>query len=85
MSAVLKYVVPIVIGIAVLTLWEMAVRHYQVPVFVLPAPSVIWHAFIDNFSSLMVSLWTTLRITWIAFALAFVSALASVACCIALA
>jgi NitT/TauT family transport system permease protein len=71
MSAALRFVVPLLVGIAVLSAWEFAVRHYNVPVFVLPAPSVIWQAFVDNFASLMLSMWTTLRITWIAFALAF--------------
>jgi NitT/TauT family transport system permease protein len=49
------------------------VRHFDVPVFVLPSPSAIWMAFTANFTSLMASMWTTLCITWIAFALAFVS------------
>jgi NitT/TauT family transport system permease protein len=72
MSAVLRIAIPLFVGIAVLSAWEFAVRHYNVPVFVLPAPSVIWQAFVDNFSSLLFSMWTTLRITWIAFALAFI-------------
>jgi NitT/TauT family transport system permease protein len=62
--------VPILLGIAMLAAWELAVRHYNVPVFVLPPPSAIWQAFTGNFSSLMLSMWTTLRITWIAFACA---------------
>jgi NitT/TauT family transport system permease protein len=71
MSAALRLIVPILVGIFVLATWEFAVRHFDVPVFVLPAPSAIWQAFVDNFGSLMFSLWTTLRITWIAFAFAF--------------
>lgn len=67
----LKYTIPILLGAFVLAAWEIAVRQLDVPIFVLPAPSAIWQAFTDNFSSLMASLWTTLRITWIAFALAF--------------
>ena len=62
---------PLLLGVAVIAAWELAVRHYHVPVFVLPAPSAIWQAFTDNFSSLMVSMWMTLRITWMAFACAF--------------
>ncbi|HEY5237569.1 MAG TPA: ABC transporter permease [Rhizomicrobium sp.] len=70
MNRALKIIVPIAVGIAALTLWEFLVRHYNVQPFVLPAPSAIWAAFIENFGSLMASLWTTLRITLAAFALA---------------
>jgi NitT/TauT family transport system permease protein len=73
---VTRYLFPILLGIAVLALWEFLVRHYDVPVFVLPGPSAIWPAFTANFSSLMASLWTTLQVTWIAFAIAFIAGLA---------
>jgi NitT/TauT family transport system permease protein len=71
-SRAVKIAVPLLVGALVLGAWEWAVRHFNVPSFVLPAPSAIAAAFSDNFSSLTLSLWTTLRITWIAFALAFV-------------
>jgi NitT/TauT family transport system permease protein len=74
-KAALKYILPAAIGIAALALWEFLVRHYQVPIFLLPAPSAIWPAFTENFSSLMDSLWVTLQVTWIAFAIAFVGGL----------
>lgn len=61
---------PALLGIAVLALWEFLVRRYDVPSFVLPAPSAIGAAFADNFSTLMASLWTTLSVTLEAFALA---------------
>ncbi len=70
MSGAFKYAVPVALGIAVLALWEFLVRHFDVPVFVLPAPSGIWTAFTENFASLMVSLWTTLQVTLEAFVLA---------------
>jgi NitT/TauT family transport system permease protein len=76
MNRTLKYLLPALLGIAVLALWEFLVRRYDVPVFVLPAPSAIWPAFTANFASLMGSLWTTLQVTWIAFAIAFVAGLA---------
>ncbi len=72
----LKYLLPLALGVAVLALWEALVRHYGVPVFVLPAPSAIWPAFTGNFASLMGSLWVTLQVTWIAFAIALVGGLA---------
>jgi len=72
----LKYAVPMALGIAVLALWEFFVRHFNVPVFVLPAPSAIWTALVENFASLMASLWTTLRVTLEAFALAVLGGVA---------
>ena len=65
-----------VLGIVVLALWEFVVRHFDVPPYVLPAPSAIAAAFADNFSSLMASLWTTLRVTLEAFALAIAGGVA---------
>jgi NitT/TauT family transport system permease protein len=70
MNALLRYATPLVLGIAVLALWEFLVRTLNVPPYVLPAPSVIAAAFADNFSSLMTSLWTTLGVTLEAFVLA---------------
>ena len=66
----LRLLLPILFGIVVLALWQGAVRAYEVPVFVLPAPTDIAAAFCEDFSSLMGSLWTTLRITLQAFVLA---------------
>ena len=70
MNRLIAYSAPTVVGLIVLGLWQIAVRHYDVPIFVLPAPSDIAAAFVDNFGSLMVSLWTTLRVTLAAFVLA---------------
>jgi NitT/TauT family transport system permease protein len=68
-----RMLLPVALGIAVLLLWEALVAAYRIPRFVLPAPSAIWAALIADFPSLMASLWTTLRITLLAFALAVVS------------
>jgi NitT/TauT family transport system permease protein len=76
MSALLKYAVPVALGIALLALWEFLVRHYNVPVYVLPAPSAIWAALVENFASLMQSLWTTLSVTLEAFALVLIGGVA---------
>jgi len=66
----LKYALPLALGFAVLVAWEAIVRAYDIPRFVLPAPSDIWRALIADLPSLLSSLWTTLRITLMAFALA---------------
>jgi NitT/TauT family transport system permease protein len=72
----LRYVLPLALGIAVLGAWEFLVRAYAVPLFVLPGPLAIWNALIADLPSLMASLWTTLRITVLAFVLAAVSGIA---------
>jgi NitT/TauT family transport system permease protein len=76
MNRRLRYGLPLALGIAILALWEIAVRALQIPQFVLPAPSAILGALISDFPSLMESLWTTLYITLLAFALAVVSGVA---------
>lgn len=76
MTRSLKYLLPLALGAFVLGTWEILVRAYEVPVFVLPGPSAIWNALIADFPSLMASLWTTLRITLFAFVLAAVSGVA---------
>ena len=72
----LRQGLPLLIGAAALVLWQFLVRHYAVPVFVLPAPSDIANAFVADFPSLMMSLWATLGVTWVAFALALASGVA---------
>ena len=76
MNKILQYATPVVLGIVVLALWEFVVRSFDIPPYVLPAPSAIALAFADNFSSLMASLWTTLQVTLEAFALAIAGGVA---------
>ncbi|MGA7674036.1 MAG: ABC transporter permease [Rhizomicrobium sp.] len=72
MSAAFKYLLPFALGLAVLAAWQLAVRTLQVPVYLLPAPSDIWSAFVENFPSLMAALWATLSVTFAAFVLALI-------------
>jgi NitT/TauT family transport system permease protein len=76
MTRALKLALPLLLGAAVLIAWEELVALYQVPRYVLPPPSGIVQALIDDFPSLMASLWTTLRITLMAFAIAVVTSVA---------
>lgn len=66
---------PLVLGLALLALWQLLVRHYAVPVYVLPAPSDIAAAFTANFASLMAALANTFLVTLEGFAGALVAAL----------
>jgi len=69
-NAALKYIVPAAVGIAALALWEWRVRASGISPLVLASPSDIYSAFVANFAVLMSALWTTLRVTLIAFAFA---------------
>jgi len=72
MKPALRYLLPLALGVAVLAGWQIAVRTLQVSVYLLPAPSDIAVAFIENFPSLMAALWATLSVTIAAFALALI-------------
>lgn len=76
MTNILKFGTAIALGLALLVLWQFLVRHYAVPLYVLPAPTDIGAAFAGDFSSLMASLWTTLRVTLEAFVLAVLGGVA---------
>jgi NitT/TauT family transport system permease protein len=63
MTRVVNILLPLILGVALLALWQGIVAARQIPPYVLPAPSAIGHALADNFSSLMASLWSTLTVT----------------------
>ncbi len=69
----MRYFLPFLVGIALLVLWEVWVTSANVPIFVLPSPSAIGAALIDNFATLMGSLWATVKVTALAFFWAIVS------------
>jgi NitT/TauT family transport system permease protein len=69
-SNLLKVVVPVAVGLAMLLAWQLAVRQLDIPAYVLPAPSDIFAAFLADFGSLMFALWVTLRVAIVAFLLA---------------
>jgi len=62
--------------IGVLLFWEVYVSLADVPKFILPAPSAIWAALITDFSSLVASAASTLKITLLALAGAALSGIA---------
>jgi NitT/TauT family transport system permease protein len=67
---------PLLVGIVFLAAWEFSVRRLDVPVFVLPPPSAIARAFVDNFPMLMSALWVTVQMTLAAFLASFLGGLA---------
>jgi len=77
MTRALDIAFPLALATLVLGAWEWAIHHWQVPHYVLPAPSAIAHALCANFSSLMTSLGSTLAVTLQAFAAATLLGLAT--------
>lgn len=63
---------PLVVGVAVLSLWEGACRGFAIPEYLFPAPSVIAASLVQNGPDLLRALWSTMRVTLIAFALSTV-------------
>jgi NitT/TauT family transport system permease protein len=67
---------PLIVGVIVLGSWEALVRALQVPKFILPPPSMIAVALIEDFPQLLEALWETLKLTLLAFAASFLGGLA---------
>ena len=68
----LQSVLPIVVFLLALVGWEVMVRSYQIPHYILPAPSLVARTLWDNIGSLMVSWLFTMKITFGALLLAVV-------------
>lgn len=68
-----KYSPAALLILMVLTVWEGAVRHGQVPAFILPAPSEIWNALMEQRSLLFgLHLQATLQETLLGFAVSVI-------------
>lgn len=72
----LAWTMPTVTMIAAIALWEWAVRHYDVPHYLIPAPSRILATLMTDGPSLMVSAWFTVKLTLMALALAILGGVA---------
>ena len=72
----LRILAPSVIGVLVLGFWEWAVRHYAIPRYILPGPVLIAETLVRNWASLSISRGITLRITFMALAVAAILGLA---------
>ncbi|UTW53901.1 ABC transporter permease [Kordiimonas sp. SCSIO 12610] len=68
-----RTILPISVLCLALIFWEYWVSHNNISKFILPAPSLIWDALIQDFSSLMGSLFATVKVTLIALVLAVIS------------
>lgn len=69
---VLSWVMPIVTICLAIAAWEWAVRHYEIPHYLIPAPSLIAETLMKDGPSLMVSAWFTVKLTFMSLALAII-------------
>jgi NitT/TauT family transport system permease protein len=68
----LRVLLPVAVLALGVVLWEVVVRHYDIPPYVLPAPGQVFSTLIADWSVLSASLIVTLTITLEGFALAVV-------------
>jgi NitT/TauT family transport system permease protein len=67
-----RFVAPLAVGLAVLGLWHWAVVRFEVPVYLVPSPAVVFDTLLADFGLLSASLAVTLKITFLALAAAIV-------------
>lgn len=64
---------PLLVGLLMLVLWELGVRLFHLPPYLLPGPILVVQTLIQEWSQLFPSLLVTLEITLAAFGLATLS------------
>ena len=75
MKRLLDVMFPLAVALAVLGLWQWIVAAKQIPPYILPAPSAIGAALIQNWSSLAASMLATITVTLEGFAGAALAAI----------
>ena len=68
----LSWVMPIITLCLAIGLWEWLVRHYEIPKYLIPAPSLILQTLITDGPSLMQSAWFTVKLTFFSLTLAII-------------
>src|SRR3954464_13540833 len=74
MRKLLDYILPLLLALVLLGLWQWIVTVKQIPPYVLPSPSAIFAALGANWSGLSAAMATTLFITLKGFIGAFIAA-----------
>jgi NitT/TauT family transport system permease protein len=75
--AFVRVAAPLAVGAAVLVLWQLVCTFFEVPAYLVPAPSVIASTLVEDWPVLSSALLTTLKVTFLAFALAVVLGVAA--------
>ncbi len=64
MKRLTDWLLPLLVFLAALGLWEVLVRVNEIPHYVLPAPSLVGRTLIEDWGILSTALWVTLTITF---------------------
>lgn len=72
-----KIAAPLAVGLLFLLFWEIAVQALEMPKYILPGPSEIFKALISDWKPLLAALYITLKVTFLAFAIAVVLGVAA--------
>jgi len=67
-----RFAAPLAVGVFILALWEGLVRAYDVPRYLVPAPSVVMETLVADWPLLFHSLTITLEVTFLAFVVSVV-------------
>ena len=70
--AVQRVVYPLLVGIFIIALWQGLVVAYELPPYLVPSPWLMLKTLITDWSTLMLALWVTVKITLLAFVTAAV-------------
>jgi NitT/TauT family transport system permease protein len=68
----IRIAAPILVGILIVALWQVFVRAFEVPKYLVPAPADVLTTLVEDWALLSRSLLVTLKITFLAFACATV-------------
>lgn len=69
---ILTWVMPVLTLGAAIAAWEWAVWYYEIPKYLIPAPSLIVETLIKDGPSLMTSAWFTVKLTFYSLTLAII-------------
>lgn len=68
---------PLLVGVLVLLMWQFTVMAFEVPKYLVPSPVDIGKSLVSDFSSLFNALLMTLKVTFLAFAIAVIVGVAA--------
>ena len=71
-NRVLGIVLPVLVGVVMLVMWEGSVRYWQVPKYLVPSPFLVAQTLVTQWPLLFNSLLVTLQVTFMAFFFAVV-------------
>ncbi|EWY37562.1 ABC transporter ATP-binding protein [Skermanella stibiiresistens SB22] len=64
---------PLLVGALVLAVWQLACQTYEVPAYLFPTPTDIAAKLASDLPGLLGALWSTLKVTFMAFAIAVIA------------